>query len=399
MEVQGAAIPVVMYHTVGRTMPDWNWSFLTVPFKVFENQLKWLVKAGYTTIDLDELHAHVSGDQILAKPAVVLTFDDGYLDTWTHVAPLLSRYGLKATVFVNPDFVDPRDIVRPTLHDVWAGTCTERDLEVRGFMSWPELRQLTEQGPICVQSHAMTHTWYPVGDKIIDFHHPGDDYYWLDWNRYPERKPFYLLDPQKSAVAWGTPVYEHAKSLQSPRFFPDPREAEHLVALVEQLGGEKFFRQSDWRQILYDEVQEHRRNGADTGRRETEEECIERYRYELGEAKRIIEKQLGVVTDFLCWPGGGYDECAREMALTIYKGVTLASSDPSPVQNRPGDNAAFIRRFGVPIIEYRGGIRYPGGRYLVRFLDEYRHVPLARFRRRVLKALFLSFSFFREVPR
>ncbi len=395
MASDGTAIPVVMYHTVGRSIPDWNWSFLTVPYEIFTDHLKWLVKSGYKTVDLDELSAHVTGEKILPKRSVVLTFDDGYLDSWTHVAPLLSRYGLKGTVFVNPEFVDPRNITRPSLEDVWEGKCRESELEVRGFMSWPELRQLAEKGPLSIQSHAMSHTWYPTGDTIIDFHHPEDGYYWLDWNSQPRQKPFYLLDPQKTLVPLGAPVYEHGKSLAVTRFFPDPEEAGQLVGFVKERGGSDFFAKPDWRQQLFNKAKKVRESGNCRGRMETPEEQTERYLFELTEAKRILEKRLSITTDFLCWPGGGYNEKSREMALKIYRAVTLSSGDNTPVKNCPGDNAALIRRCGVPGIEYKGQIRYAGGRYFIRFLDEYRGVSFARFRRQVLKFLYLLAAFLR----
>ena len=38
---------------------------------------------------------------------IVLTFDDGYLDNWVFAYPLLEKYNLRGTIFVNPEFVDP----------------------------------------------------------------------------------------------------------------------------------------------------------------------------------------------------------------------------------------------------------------------------------------------------
>jgi len=374
-----------MYHTVGRPIPDWAWSFLTVPYKIFENHLQWLVKAGYQTVDLYDLQAHVSGQKILSNPSVVLTFDDGYLDNWGYVGPLLSKYGLKGTVFANPEFVDPRDIVRPTIEDVWAGKIQEEDVPVRGFMSWPELKRLSDSGILSIQSHAMSHTWYPSGCKIVDFHHPGDGIYWLDWNEYIEEKPFYLRNPVNSNVTFGTPIYEHEQSLAAYKFNPPAEEVSELTGYVEQNGGLHFFDQLDWKEQLFEVSREIRQTSGNLGTLESEQEQEARYWYELTESKTVLESRLGKSLHFLCWPGGGYNQKSQAMALEIYSAVTLGSFDKSPMRNRCGEDAGLIRRIGVPCIEKGLKVHYFNGNYFVYVLDEFRGKKLARRRRQVLK--------------
>jgi peptidoglycan/xylan/chitin deacetylase (PgdA/CDA1 family) len=387
MNVNTYAIPVLMYHTIGRLMSDWKWLSLTVPATIFEDHLKWLVRAGYRTADLEELRSHVAGQRSLPQRSVVLTFDDGYLDNWTYAAPLLRKYGCVGTVFVNPDFVDPRDIVRPSLEDVWDRRTSEENLEVRGFMSWPELRLLAANGPIRVESHAMTHTWYPVGPKIVDFHHPGDGYFWLDWNAFPEQKPFYLAQPRTTNVPLGTPIYEHQKSLSATRFFPNPREAQALTDFVQDEGGEVFFSQDRWLEKLMGKAQQIRDRGDNAGTYESEEDRIARYRFELAESRTTLEANLGRKPGFLCWPGGAYNETSRSIALELYTAVTLGSADSSPVRNRPQEDARFIKRIGSPEIQHRRGVIYPGGRYLVHALREYQGSWIARRSRQVLKVV------------
>lgn len=390
MTGNGHGIPVVMYHTVGRVMADWQWSFLTVPAAIFEDHLRWLVRKGYRTVDLDELYKHVTGEHVLPRRSVALTFDDGYLDNWTYVAPLLRKYGCKGTVFVNPDFVDPTESIRPTLDDVWAGKMKEQDLPVRGFMSWPELRALGDQAALKVEAHAMTHTWYPTGPQIVDFHHPDDGHYWLDWNSHPEHKPFYLLEPKKSAVPFGSPVYEHQKSLAATRYYPDQQEQEALVDFVSQQGGESFFAHPEWRDKLMGQAEEMRQGRAGLGRYESEEERFERYRFELVGARKILEDKLGRKAAFLCWPGGGYNELSRSLARQHYTAITLGSADSSSVRNRPGDDPQLIKRIGVPGIVSNGRVIYPGGRYFVRVMQEYQNSRLARRYRQVMKALVVA---------
>lgn len=382
-------IPVLMYHSVGPIIADWNWNFLTVPAETFENHLLWLSKAGYQTIDLDELYNYVWGKQELPLHSVVLTFDDGYLDNWVYAAPLLNRYGFKGTVFVGPDFVDPREIVRPTLEDVWGGSIDETKLDVRGFMSWKELRELDKNGPLRVESHAMTHTWYPSGPEIVDFHHPNDGYYWLDWNVYPDEKPFYLSQPQNTKIPFGTPVYEHHKALAGTRYLPDLLEAEHMTEFVKYRGGNEFFKEKEWRGKLFAEARRFRQKYGARGRYESSEERRDRYQHELAGAKNIIEDALEREIRFLCWPGGGYNELSRTMALGLYTAVTLGSADPSPVRNRPGDDPKLIKRLGVPTILEGAKVYYPSGRYLVQALKEYQGSGFARKYRQVMKAMLL----------
>lgn len=378
----GPAVPVLMYHSVGRTIPGWKWPDLTVPADVFEDHLRWLSRAGYRSAGLPELYAHTMGEKILPPRTIVLTFDDGYVDNWTYAAPLMERYGFSGTVLVTPEFVEPGDAVRPTLKTA-GGEASQ--LEVRGFMTWEELRAGVAAGTLSVQSHAMTHTWYPVSDRVVDFHRPGDGYYWLDWNARPDRKPFYLLDPDESVVPPGTPVYENAKSLSAARYFPDPEEADALAGHVERRGAETFFSRPDWRDELYGVLERWRSGRKTTGRHETAEERLERTRHELVESKRRIEENVGVNVDFFVWPGGGYDEMSMNAALEVYRAVTIRSKGRMHWRNRPLESPGRIVRRGIPGALKDGQLVFYGGRYMLEFVKEFEGSVLARKRRQLLK--------------
>lgn len=382
-------IPAIMYHSVGRLMEDWKWSFLTVPWKIFEDHLRHLSGAGYQTVGFDQLIDHMSGVKELPSRSVVLSFDDGYLDNWTYVAPLLEKYSFCGTVFVNPEFVDPRDIVRKTIKDVWEARATEKEIEVRGFMSWQELRLADEKGLLNVQSHAMSHTWYESSDEIVDFHYPGDGHFWLDWNNRPEKKSFYLQHPTRSVVDYGTPVYKHGKSLAVRRFFPDRRETDHLVEFVKQHGGRHFFKKQDWQDQLRAESVNFRQGVELHHSKESQEDYLARIEFELAQSKKVIEENLQKKVDYLCWPGGGYNEQVREIALSLYKGMTLSSSDSLDHNNRVGDSSRFFSRQGVPYVESGEKLSYTDGRYLVHFLLEYNGKMVHRRLRQLLKVVAL----------
>lgn len=387
------AVPVLMYHSVGRVMPDWRWANLTVPASIFEDHLKCLKKAGYRTVNLDDLYDHVSGKRVFAPEdrVIVLTFDDGYIDNWTYAAPLLSKYGFDATILVTPEFVHPEPIVRATLEDVWSGETEENELHIRGFMSWEELRQSAATGVFSVQSHAMTHTWYPVSDKVVDFHHPGDGHYWLEWNAAPETKPFYLQHLDSSRVPYGVPVYEHSKSLAATRrYFPSDDLAETLGAFVASNGGDAFFDNPGWRQSLEEETRRQQQSSPPTGVEETAEERTARLECELSTARKRIEDELGSPVHYHVWPGGGYDADALEMAKQLYKAVTIGPRDRIGLANRPGEDPSHIIRRGIPGHDTSDATLYMGGLYLLEFIEEFKGSKAARRRRQILKLGYLA---------
>ncbi len=99
---------------------------------------------------------------------------------------------------------------------------------------------MESSGLVEIQSHSKTHTWYFKGPRIVDFWHPGaatkkGGPVWMLWNRFPEMKPFYLTQAEKweKKIPYGTPIYEHGKSLETRRYFPDNEKIEaKLIEMV-----------------------------------------------------------------------------------------------------------------------------------------------------------------------
>jgi peptidoglycan/xylan/chitin deacetylase (PgdA/CDA1 family) len=347
-----------MYHSVGVVDRDWNWNRLTCPYEVFESQLLWLKKKHFRTFTTSQYLEALKQGVPPGGDFVLLTFDDGYLDNWVYAFPLLKKYGFSATFFISPEFVDPTPDCRPNLEDVWAGREKAEELPRPGFLSWPEMREMESQGVADVQSHALTHTWYPTGKRIVDFRHPGDDHLWVTWNAHPERKPFLQKD-NPGLVRWGAPVYESAKSLEARRYFPDAGLDGWLIEYVKKNGGESFFK-GNWRDALFHQVEVYHRHHPAQGHWETDEEFEARIRSELKGSKETIEQRLGKRVRILCWPGGGLSPAAIRIAEEEgYEASTLTSREQGGALKKKARPANMVRLRREGALLY-GGVKNKG---------------------------------------
>jgi peptidoglycan/xylan/chitin deacetylase (PgdA/CDA1 family) len=340
-------VPVVMFHSVGLAGTDWVFSHISEPLECFEEKIAALCRAGYHFLFWDDLYAHMAGSRKAPRRSVMLTFDDGYLDNWVLAFPILKKYGARCTIFVNPAFVDPEPVPRPTLDDARAGKNLTA-LESTGFLSWAEMQAMESSGIVDIQSHSLTHTWYFSGPNVVDFHRPGSNRYpWLFWNSQPERKPFYMAEDQSGFVPAGTPVYEHEKALICRRYFPPESVLADMATFVSKNGGDNFFFDERWAEKLKDHHASLVLAHENDGRMESEDEYRERVFSELRNSKMRIEENLKKQVDYICWPGGGYNDTVLSLARKVgYKSWTIASKDQSNFRNLPGAGMEQIKRVG-----------------------------------------------------
>lgn len=345
-----SVVPVLMFHSVGLEKYPWVWSHLSEPVSLFEQKIALISRSGFKTVFWRDLYAHMAVKKKLPPNSIMLTFDDGYLDNWVYVYPILKKYGMTGTIFMTTDFIDSSTAPRRNLEDVWAGRSGGRDLKAAGFLNWSEMRAMEAAGVMDIQSHALTHTWYPSGPDIVDFHRPRTPppYPWLFWNARPERKPFYLTEDQQTFIPWGYPVLKHEKSLVVQRFVPDKDALARLPDFVRSEGGRDFFARDDWRQHLMARARAEFGAPQLPGVYENDEERLFRIRHELAESKRVLESGLNKSVDFICWPGGGNDPEAQAIARDLgYKAWTLGSREEGSECNKPGADPSTLRRIGT----------------------------------------------------
>lgn len=122
-----AGIPVLMYHSIGEEKNN----DAVISKDRFAEQMGYLAKHNYTPISLDDLYAYLGGSGDLPAKPVLLTFDDGYRDTYEVVFPILKQYGFKSVLFIPATFAGTR-------------------------LSWQELREMKAAG-MEIGSHSLTH--------------------------------------------------------------------------------------------------------------------------------------------------------------------------------------------------------------------------------------------------
>ena len=131
---------VLLFHRVSDSYRD----SITVGIEQFATLLK-LIKYGYEVITMSEFLASRGVER--RRPAVVLTFDDGYQDNYL-AALLLRREGLPCTFFISTRIVGDRERGFP------------HDLTALGHfvpaLSWHEVRQMARWG-FDIGNHSADH--------------------------------------------------------------------------------------------------------------------------------------------------------------------------------------------------------------------------------------------------
>jgi|GEM_PF-176843 len=141
----GRGIRVLLYH---RILPERMPGVREVKFTLerqFRGQLRLLERWGFTPVTFDDYRLILNGDLISPRKPIILTFDDGYRDTYEIAAPILLEFGMSAVVFVLGD--------RTVRTNSW-----DEGLNVPqvGLLSDQNLLELRQMG-FEIGSHSLTH--------------------------------------------------------------------------------------------------------------------------------------------------------------------------------------------------------------------------------------------------
>jgi peptidoglycan/xylan/chitin deacetylase (PgdA/CDA1 family) len=134
-------IPILMYHSISGRKETTHPYFQTCTSPaVFESHMRYLKENHYAVVSLEKAVEELSNGKTENRKAVVITFDDGYLDFYTHAAPILKKHGFPATVFLPAGFITD------------SGT---RFNEIE-CLDWSQIRELMRAG-FSFGSHTLSH--------------------------------------------------------------------------------------------------------------------------------------------------------------------------------------------------------------------------------------------------
>ena len=150
------AVTILMYHAFAA--PGERPSRFVASAREFAWQMRWLARAGYSTIPLEAYVRARRENRLPSARSVIVTVDDGYADNRAVAAPVLAERGFPATVFLVTDRIG--DANRWT---------AEGPLAARPMLSWDEIRALETAG-LRFAPHGRTHRAMDglTGEELAD---------------------------------------------------------------------------------------------------------------------------------------------------------------------------------------------------------------------------------------
>ena len=124
-------VSVLMYHMIG----DEQGNAAIMTEANLRIQMNYLRDHGYHPITMQELYDYVTKGAPLPEKPVCITFDDGYLDSYTIVYPMMKEYGFPWTLFLITD-----DVGKPY-----------------NRMTWDQLREMANSHTVTIASHTLSH--------------------------------------------------------------------------------------------------------------------------------------------------------------------------------------------------------------------------------------------------
>lgn len=129
------SIPILVYHDVQYNRYD---TLAVDPIR-FQEQMSLLKEQGYTTITERDLSLYLQQEKALPDKPIMIHFDDGYENTYTHAYPILKELNMKATYYLVGNTVKEKT--------------EDEEIYANKHLSWEQIREMHESGVISFESH------------------------------------------------------------------------------------------------------------------------------------------------------------------------------------------------------------------------------------------------------
>lgn len=138
-------VPILMYHNINDNYSSDRY-LVEMSTAEFEEQIVTLLSEGYTPITMYDYSAWQEGKKELPEKPIIITFDDGYLNNYTHAYPIAKKYNIPITIFVITSRMGMSDGV------------------VYPHFTWSQAKEMEESGLVHIESHTNMHSDFNLSD-------------------------------------------------------------------------------------------------------------------------------------------------------------------------------------------------------------------------------------------
>jgi peptidoglycan/xylan/chitin deacetylase (PgdA/CDA1 family) len=135
-------IPILMYHSISddpeERVHPYYWT--TTSSWIFARQMQFLTESGYSVLTLEDSVRRIESNTPSRDREVVITFDDGFRDFYTHAFPILAKHGFTASMFLPTNYIGNDSL----------------SFNNKKCLTWSQVHELKRAG-ISFGSHTMSH--------------------------------------------------------------------------------------------------------------------------------------------------------------------------------------------------------------------------------------------------
>ena len=293
----------------------------------FEEHIKWIKDK--KTFKMEELK---NLNYTLPKNSILITFDDGYKNNYTLAFPILTKYNMKATIFLNTKFIGKDEF----------------------YLNWDEIKEMYESGLVDFQLHTHSHQLTIKDISVLDFYDEESSPYFKreSYNLFFEGNYDEKKDKEK---LYGLPVFKLRSKISIAGYKPK----KDFLKKYQNIKQFQKFNKNEKKDFLNKLFKEKQNEFFD---KISEEQFRKTVEFEILENKKIIEKNLGKTPDCLAYPWGhrynGNREDIRKLGVDVFittrKGVNSLKLNKNWIYRVSGDDFENFDEFKQELTDGSG---------------------------------------------